>query len=57
MYKVEKEFVTNNTSHCKVGKISSAKKGAGDSCAIQFDFKTEAFKKSNAAVTEKVRNL
>ncbi|WP_264564276.1 hypothetical protein [Flavobacterium sp. N3904] len=57
MYKVAKELVSSSKSHCKVGKIISLKKGAGDSCAIQIDFKTEAFKKSNVLFTEKVRSL
>jgi hypothetical protein len=57
MYTVEKELVSSSKSHCKVGKIISPKKGAGDSCAIQFDFKTVAFKRSNALFTERVRTL
>lgn len=57
MYKAEKELVFSSKSHCKVGKITSRKSAAVDSGSIQFDFKTEAFKKSNILFTERVRNL
>ncbi|HEU4789370.1 MAG TPA: hypothetical protein VFS71_06775 [Flavobacterium sp.] len=57
MYKVEKEFLFIPKSNCKVGKITSSKNGADDSRIIQIDFKTEAFKKSNMAFTEKRRAL
>ena len=57
MYKVEKESISSSKSHCKVGKINTQKNGVGDSCAVQIDFKTEAFKKSNALFTKRVRTL
>jgi hypothetical protein len=57
MYKVKEESVSSSKNHCKVGKITSRKNAAGDSCSIQFDFKTLAFKKSNVLFTEKIRNL
>jgi hypothetical protein len=57
MYITEKESISSSKSHCKVGKTITPKKGAGDSCALQIDFKTEAFKKSNIAFTKRVRNL
>lgn len=57
MFKAKKELGSSSKSHCKVGKITSLKKGSGDSCAIQIDFKTEDFKKSNILFTERVRNL
>jgi hypothetical protein len=57
MYKVEKEFQFVPKSNCKVGKITSSKNGVDDSRIIQIDFKTEAFKKSNIAFTEKRRAL
>lgn len=57
MYKVEKEFRSIHKSNCKIGKITSSKNVADDSQIIQIDFKTEAFKKSNIAFTEKRRSL
>jgi hypothetical protein len=57
MFKVEKELVSSSKSHCKVGKINTQKNGVGDSCAVQIDFKTEAFKKSNILFTKSVRLL
>ncbi|HKO76555.1 MAG TPA: hypothetical protein VJU52_05025 [Flavobacterium sp.] len=57
MYKVEKEFLFIPKSNCKVGKITSSKNGVDNSRIIQIDFKTEAFKKSNIAFTEKRRAL
>src|SRR6478735_3813558 len=47
MYKVKEESVSSIKSHCRVGKITSRKNVADDFGAIQFDFRTEAFKKSN----------
>jgi len=57
MYKVEKESIFSSKSHCKVGKVIIPKNGVGDSCAVQIDFKTEAFKKSNVLFTKRVRTL
>jgi hypothetical protein len=57
MYTVEKESQSSSRSHCKVGKITSKKTGIGALSAIQIDFKTEAFKRSNAAFIGKIRNL
>jgi hypothetical protein len=57
MYKVEKELVFSSKSHCKVGKVTSRKNTTVDNDSIQFDFKTEAFKKSNVLFIEKIRNL
>ncbi|PVX47856.1 hypothetical protein C8C85_3819 [Flavobacterium sp. 103] len=57
MYKVEKELGFSSKSHCKVGKVTSRKNAAVDTGSIQFDFKTEAFKKSNVLFIEKIRTL
>ncbi|QKJ63646.1 hypothetical protein [Flavobacterium sp. M31R6] len=57
MYKVEKELGFSSKSHCKVGKVTSRKNAAVDTGSIQFDFKTEAFKKSNILFIEKIRTL
>lgn len=57
MHKIEKELASSSRSHCKVGKITSQKSGAGVSTIIPIDFKTEAFRKSNVAFIEKGKNL
>ncbi|WP_185966034.1 hypothetical protein [Flavobacterium sp. ZT3R18] len=57
MYKIEQELAYNSRSYCKVGKIISPKNETGDSRIIPIDFTSEAFKKSNIAITAKVRNL
>lgn len=57
MKKVEKKLISSSKSNCKVGKITVPKNGAGDSCALQIDFKTADFKKSNIAFTDKAKNL
>jgi hypothetical protein len=57
MFKAEKELISSSKSHCKVGKITPKKNGVGDSCAVQIDFKTEDFKKSNIQFTKRARTL
>lgn len=57
MYKVKEELVSSIKSHCRVGKITSRKNTVDNYSSIQFDFKTEAFKKATLLFTEKTRTL
>ena len=49
--------MSNNTSYCKVGRITSSKKSKNDSQVIQIDVKTNAFKRSDILFPEKIKNI
>jgi hypothetical protein len=47
----------NNTSYCKVGRITSSKNSGNDSRIIQIDFKNDNFKGSDIQFTAKVKKI